>query len=828
MKRLLFLTTMFLCTLLTFAQFCGTVSDSQGVKYTANDDASTCYVSGHEGSYSSEIVFPEEYQGRTVTSIGERAFYECTGLTSVTFGNGVTSIGDRAFRYCSGLTSIEIPNSVTSIGHCAFYECTGLTSVTIGNSVTSIGQHVFQGCTGLTSIEIPNSVTSIGDGAFSGCSSLTSVTIGNSVTSIGIRAVDGCSGLTSVVVSSGNAKYDSRDNCNAIIETASNTLILGCKNTVIPNSVTSIGQYAFCGCSGLTSVVIPNSVTSIGMYAFHECSGLTSVEIPNSVTSIGERAFFDCSGLTSIEIPNSVTSIGHSAFGGCSSLTSVTIPNSVTRIGNSAFQNCSGLTSMVVSSGNTEYDSRNNCNAIIETATNTLITSCKNTVIPNSVTSIGVCAFHNCSGLTSIEIPNSVTSIGERAFRGCSGLTSIEIPNSVTSIGMYAFGDCSGLTSVTIGNSVTSIGHSAFGGCSSLTSIEIPNSVTSIGDGAFSGCSSLTLVTIPNSVTSIGGNAFLKCSSLTSIEIPNSVTSIGYSAFSGCSGLTEVTIPNSVTSIGYGAFRYCSGLTSVTVKNENPVEIESETFSNRANATLYVPAGSKEAYKAANYWKDFKEIIEMDIQPIDTGETVDFGSDIDGDTDLDGNIVGDIYYVISNDDGGYDVAEGCIVVTTPTDDSTIDGQDIFGEDFQNNYTGIVLKVPAGRGTITVEAQTIGTMVLKVKIGTAAPVTMELDGRLKVSFPYDVTEPTYVYIYGGSNASAAPDMAGSAAGGELKLYGIEVAPGATGIEPTPAPSPRDGKWYTLNGRCIANGQWKMDNGQLPKGVYIVNGHKVVIK
>ena len=120
------------------------------------------------------------------------------------------------------------------------------------------------------------------------------------------------------------------------------------------------------------------------------------------------------------------------------------------------------------------------------------------------------------------------------------------------------------------------------------------------------------------------------------------------------------------------------------------------------------------------------------------------------------------------------------------------------------------------------------MVLKVKIGTAAPVTMELDGRLKVSFPYDVTEPTYVYIYGGSNASASPDMAGSAAGGELKLYGIEVAPGATGIEPTPAPSPRDGKWYTLDGRCIANGQWKMDNGQLPKGVYIVNGHKVAIK
>ena len=304
------------------------------------------------------------------------------------------------------------------------------------------------------------------------------------------------------------------------------------------------------------------------------------------------------------------------------------------------------------------------------------------------------------------------------------------------------------------------------------------------------------------------------------MTIPNSVTSIGRLAFFGCSGLTSVTIPNSVTSIDDYAF-FCYNLISVTVKNETPVEIEYETFSNRANATLYVPAGCKEAYEAADYWKEFKEIIEMDLLPVNTGETVDFGSDIDGDTDLDGNIVGDIYYVISNDDGGYDVAEGCIVVTTPTDDSTIDGQDIFGEDFQDNYTGIVLKVPAGRGTITVEAQTIGTMVLKVKIGTAAPVTMELDGRLKVSFPYDVTEPTYVYIYGGSNASAAPDMAGSAAGGELKLYGIEVAPGATEIEPIDHSTLNIEHYYTLDGRML-------QGEPTQKGVYIVNGHKVVIK
>ena len=236
-------------------------------------------------------------------------------------------------------------------------------------------------------------------------------------------------------------------------------------------SVTSIGYYAFRGCSSLTSLTIPNSVTSIGKYAFEDCSSLTSVTIPNSVTSIGEWAFKGCSSLTSVTIPNSVTSIGKWAFNGCSSLTSVTIPNSVTSIGIGAFAGCSSLTSIVVESGNTMYDSRENCNAIIETASNTLIAGCQSTTIPNSVTSIGGAAFSGCSSLTSVTIPNSVTSIGGAAFRGCSSLTSVTIPNSVTSIGYGAFHRCSSLTSIILPNSVTSIRNGAFAGCSSLTDI---------------------------------------------------------------------------------------------------------------------------------------------------------------------------------------------------------------------------------------------------------------------------------------------------------------------------------------------------------------------
>ena len=348
------------------------------------------------------ITIPSEIDGKPVTSIGDSAFEDCTGLTSITISNSVTSIGYKAFYDCTGLTSITIPNSVTSIGDLAFEDCTGLTSINVAsdNNYYSSNNGVLfnKKKTALirypegksqTSYTIPNSVTRIGYGAFRGCTGLTSITIPNSVTSIASWAFDGCTGLTSINVASGNNYYS--DN---------NGVLFNKKKTELIRYPEGKSQ---------TSYTIPDSVTSIGNWAFDGCTGITSITIPNSVTSIGAHAFDGCTGLTSITIPNSVTSIGYMAFYGCTGLTSIAIPNSVTSIGNWAFFECTGLTSIT---------------------------------IPNSVTSIGDGAFNSCTGLTSITIPDSVTSIGDKAFRDCTGLKDVYYTGSkdewkAISVGSY-------------------------------------------------------------------------------------------------------------------------------------------------------------------------------------------------------------------------------------------------------------------------------------------------------------------------------------------------------------------------------------------------------
>ena len=592
-------------------------------------------------------ILSEEKKTVEVTYRGNYSSYsnEYTGsvdIPSSVISNGityaVTSIGDYAFDDCSGLTSITIPNSVTSIGWSAFEDCTGLTSVTIPNSVTSIGYSAFYGCSGLTSVTIPNSVTSIGDYAFSGTAWLN-------------NQPDG-------VIYAGKVLYTYKGTM------PENT------NISIKEGTLGIAGYAFSGCSGLTSITIGNSVTSIGDYAFGYCSGLTSITIPNCVTSIGDYAFSGCTGLkevhisdlaswcnidfdytssnplchaqnlylngelvTELIIPNGVSKIKNYAFSGCSGLTSIKIPNSVTSIGSDAFLNCSNLKKAIWLT-NTPPTGYNNVGATINYVANDQYSGLSNVKVYPYLSSlfevggvkyvpvspaertcdaidcvydstaldiniektvlfkgiamnvkqvmpytfyankniktikvdndgiVGNYAFNGCTSLNSATISNN-GYIGERAFSGCTTLASVEISNN-GNVGIYAFNGCTSLNSAIISNN-GSVRDYAFSGCTTLASVEISNN-GNVGIYAFNGCTSLSSATISNN-GGIGGNAFRNCSSLVTATLGDSIASIGASAFYGCSKLSEIVIPDAVTAIGYEAFENCKSLETVKVGN---------------------------------------------------------------------------------------------------------------------------------------------------------------------------------------------------------------------------------------------------------------------
>ncbi|MGM9824894.1 MAG: leucine-rich repeat protein [Paludibacteraceae bacterium] len=536
----------------------------------------------YQGLSTATIPETVTYDGTTysVTSIGDKAFYYCSDLTSITISESITSIKEYAFYKCTSLSSVTIPKSVISIGRYAFYFCSALTKTNYTGGIADWCAIDFEGCSVgnptytsknlyindvlVTDLVIPFGVEFIGHGAFAGCHDIQSITISSSVTQIGIAAFDDCIGLTSLSI-----PYSVKIIGNHAFEDCSNL-----SSITIPSSVTTIGVYAFRDCSSLLSITLPNSVTLIGQHTFENCSSLTSVSILGPIKEIDENMFKGCYSLTSINIPETVKTIEAEAFYGCSSLTSINIPEAVTKIGNSTFYGCSSLTSINIPEAvkSIEYSTFYDCSSL--TSIN----------IPEAVTEIGSSAFYGCSSLTSINIPEAVTKIGNSTFYGCSSLTSINIPEAVKSIEYSTFYDCSSLTSINIPEAVTEIGSSAFYGCSSLTSINIPEAVKSIEYSTFYDCSSLTSINIPEAVTEIGSSAFYGCSSLTSINIPEAVTEIGSSAFYGCSSLTSINIPETVKTIEAKAFYGCSSLTSINIP-EAVTKIGNSAFSGCSSLT---------------------------------------------------------------------------------------------------------------------------------------------------------------------------------------------------------------------------------------------------
>ena len=361
-------------------------------------------------------------------------------------GENVTNIPANAFYNCSNIANVSLPSAVTNIGASAFYNCNHITSITIPNAVTSIGNSAFQNCTGITSVNYnATNCTSMGSSSypvFGSCNANATISIGANVTRIPAYAFNGLRG--------------------------SGTLS-------IPETVTSIGDYAFSACSGISTANLPNALQSIPAGLFYECSGLRSVNIPTSTSSIGNNAFYGCTNLNgSIAIPNSVTSIGANAFYNCNAISSLSIGSAVSSIGSNAFYNCSGLTSITVDASNTTYDSRDNCNAIIRKSNNQLLLGCNNTVIPESVRSIGSSAFYNCSALRSVTIPQNLISIANDVFYGCSSISEV-IFNATQLNSNYTQSPFSAaqtsLKKISLGETVTRIPDYMFAGCTAIDSI---------------------------------------------------------------------------------------------------------------------------------------------------------------------------------------------------------------------------------------------------------------------------------------------------------------------------------------------------------------------
>ncbi len=510
---------------LTYGDYC----------YEVNTNGNSVKIKKYNGS-GGNVTIPDVIDGKPVTFIGRAAFSDCTSLTGITIPDSVTSIGEYAFSGCTNLANIASLNMVTFIDKYAFSGCTSLANFSIPDSVATIGEYAFSGCTSLTSITIPNKVRHIQDNTFKGCSNLEELTILDGVISIVRSAFDGCNKLTSITVSEGNNAYDSRGACNSIIETESNTLILGCKNTIIPDNVTSIGWSAFEDCIGLTSITIPNSVSSIDGEAFNGCSSLTGITIPNSVSSIGQEAFYNCSSLASITIPSNVSSINAYAFGYIHN--PYDDENRVKKIEDFTIYGVTGsaaetyatkdgfpfIAILYIPDAEITLEGEDDGYVWDGTPITPAVTVTLNGKTLTQGTDYTV-SYHNNTDIGKAEV--TVTGMGDylgsqtisfqikdTGWEGDFKYKVNEDGNSVTILKYDGADSKASIPETIAGKTVTIIDKEAFslsyywGNSDSPTNLTIPASVTSIGSKAFYNWRNLKSITIPSTVTSIGEHAF--------------------------------------------------------------------------------------------------------------------------------------------------------------------------------------------------------------------------------------------------------------------------------------------------------------------------------
>ena len=838
------------------------------------DDSGSC---GTNVTYS----YVESTHTLTINGTGDMEDYDdsdapwssiCEEITTVVIGAGVTSIGNYAFSGCSGLTSVTIPASVTSIGECAFGG-SGLTCVTIPASVTSIGESAFFFCGQLTSVLV-NATTppTLGDYAFD-CNYDDNNNAKDRKIYVPTASVESYKSdwsayrndiMRFITEESGSYGTDVTWKLTGIPDNY--TLTISGTGAMVDYSKSSDRPWTddaneIKDAKGIKTVVIGNGVTSIGGYAFSYCSGLTSVTIPASVTSIAYSAFFGCSGLATVTVYAPSCTLGFNAFSACGNLKNIYVFSDLVddyKAAWSAYE--SKITAMTpVASGTCGKETPEDVTWRLEGEAghyglfisgtgamadygyssqpwNTNKEYIKTVLIENGVTSIGECAFCGCNGLTSISIPASVTSIGAEAFNDCENLTTVTIPASVTSIGNYAFNDCKKLTTVSIPASVTTIGEEAFNN-TALTSIEIPASVTSIGNGvfndcekltsitvaegnanysndtngvlfnkekttlikypegnnadsyeiptsvtsicekAFAGCEDLETVTLPAYVTSIGNEAFRYCGSLKSIEIPDNVTSIGDDAFNLCSSLTTVNIPASVTSIGNYAFSDCDNLASVTL-NSNPT-IGGGAFFDHTTVTMNLAAAEVDGSKWTTFYNNGYNFQADENTTVYKGTVNESSLML---TEVEDKIVNSGTAVILKSSGNP------VMTLTESGSSDTNGNDLKGLSERTKISESAYS-----------ASTIYVMGNTAKNGF---------GFHKYTGAYMPANKAFLALGSGSSAP-------------LRMV-IDDDEETTGIA-----SMADGidnmsdEWYTLDGR-------KLNSKPTTKGLYIVNGKKVMIK